>query len=238
MTVDTKKLRAKVASSSPEMRRQAVMEMAGSFSNETMELLIEALDDEDWRVRKEASSVIARMAREPVVVSRLLEALEQEEVGLRNAAAQALVEAGEDSIQMTIDRLATMGASSRQLALDVLSNSKDERAIKALVEALEDADVNVRVCAAEGLGKQGGVAAEQGLLQCLLSSDRLIRLTVLQSLNGLECAIPWRLLEPLWEDKIYGDELVLALGRSGAKEAISLISSQLSQNPVAAARSE
>ncbi|HJK93804.1 MAG TPA: HEAT repeat domain-containing protein, partial [Polyangiaceae bacterium LLY-WYZ-15_(1-7)] len=77
-----------------ERRRRRVRELAGArLDDERRDALLEGLADPDWRVRAEAVQSVIRCApeeRDPLL-PRLVDALAQgENVGLRNAALEAL----------------------------------------------------------------------------------------------------------------------------------------------------
>ena len=81
----------------PEARRVAVQQIAKVHGREATELLLRALGDEDWRVRKEAATVAPVLERRDEVVAVLVAALEETlNIGLRNAAVEALIAAGAD----------------------------------------------------------------------------------------------------------------------------------------------
>lgn len=220
---------------SPEVRRRAVMSLEAAGEPEAKELIIEALGDEDWRVRKEAVSLAATSARGGDLLDRLVASMLQEEnVGQRNAAAEALAAAGRPAVDAILEAMSGFDESGRKIACEVLGASDDPRAVDALAVALDDEDSNVRMCAAEWIGEVGGRKAVDALLPCLGSSDKLLVLAALQSLNTIGEIIAWELLEPLTKEPLYGDELLLALGRSGDVRAADVIVRELSRSHVAA----
>ncbi len=71
----------------PEARRVAVGQIAKVRGRDVPELLLRALGDDDWRVRKEGASVAPALERRDEVVAVLVAALEETvNIGLRNAA--------------------------------------------------------------------------------------------------------------------------------------------------------
>ncbi len=220
---------------SPEVRRRAVMSLEQALGPEADELIIEALGDEDWRVRKEAVSLAAVSARRGDLLDSLVQSMLQEEnVGQRNAAAEALASAGRPAVDAILGAMSRFDESGRKIACEVLGASDDPRAVDALAGILDDDDTNVRMCAAEWLGEIGGRKAVDALLPCLASTDKLLVLAALQSLNTIGENIEWASLEPLAGESLYGDELLLALGRSGAPQAADFIVRELSRSHVAA----
>ncbi len=238
MTTAAKSIRERLIEESAEVRRRAVIEVvdiAQKHPEQAIELVILALGDEDWRVRKEAAFIAAQMASWESVIDRLVDAMVQEEnVGLRNAAVKALSASGQNAITKIVSCIPNLNAEGRKMAFEVLGVSSDPRVVGVLVDGLSDPDFNVRASAAEWLGEQGGEEATQTLFSCLTSTDPLIVITALQSLNRIGAPIPWSLLRPLSNQKLYGADLLIAIGRSGAVEAASVIADSLSEDPAAA----
>jgi len=227
----------KLADASPEVRRRAVASLDREALDEIIDLVRRALGDDDWRVRKEAVALITRSAPGPEAIAALIgDAVQEEEIGLRNAAAEALGGLGETAMDAIIERLPALGPGGRKILLEVVGGSRDPRATSVLIDGLVDPDSNVRIGVAEWLGEHGGPEARGALLGCLKGEDPLLTLAALQSLNQMRARIPWDLLEPLAGRQIYGAELLLALGRCGEPAAARLITAQLTRD-LAAARS-
>jgi HEAT repeat protein len=236
VTIQIKNLRERLADPSPETRRRTVLEIAQAPStDEVVDLLVLALGDDDWRVRKEAVRIASKLASEENVTDRLIDAMVQEEnVGLRNAVSEALSTSDKEAIGCLIKRTPHLVASGRKIAFEVLGATNDPRAIDILIDGLSDPDFNVSTCAAEWLGEVGGDRAIDALIKCLTSSDTLLVLATLQSLNRIGAVIPWGILETLSTNPIYCTELLISLGRSHSLQAAPLIKRSLSKNTAAA----
>jgi HEAT repeat protein len=225
----------RLADSSPEVRRRAVAALEQLPLRESIELVLGALGDQDWRVRKEAVALLARVSPEQWAIRRLVEAAVQEErIGLRNAAAEALGGIGDPALIEIIDQLSDQGPGGRKILLEVVGGFRDPRATEALINGLADPDNNVRIGVAEWLGEHGGEGAREALIGQLGGDDHLLTLAALQSLNRLGVSISWDRLEPLAERQIYGAEILLALGRSGEPRAAQLIVRRLVDEPAVA----
>ncbi|HEX3769823.1 MAG TPA: HEAT repeat domain-containing protein, partial [Polyangiaceae bacterium] len=149
----------------PEARRVAVQQIAKVRGREGPELLISALSDDDWRVRKEGTLIAPGIERREEVVAALVAALEDTvNVGLRNAAVEALVCIGPDAVGASIEALTRLDADARKLAAEVLGGVPDSRGTAALARALGDDDANVRVTAAESLGRSAPAGEESRVL--------------------------------------------------------------------------
>ena len=84
-------LREALVDADPEVRRRAVVHASAEPSAEIGPLLLAALGDDDWRVRKEAVQVVHRRAVELDLIESLVQSICQgENVGLRNAALDVL----------------------------------------------------------------------------------------------------------------------------------------------------
>lgn len=208
----------------PEARRVAVRQIAKVPAREAAELLLCALGDDDWRVRKEATLVAPGLEHREEVVAALVAALEDTvNVGLRNAAVEALVAIGPDAVSATIGALGRLDEDARKLAVEVLGGVPDARGTAALSRALHDDDANVRVAAAEALGKaalagdESRELATESLVAVLAASDTFLKIAVLDSLVRLESRLPWSLFAPYVEDPLLRRYAIAAA--SGSREA-------------------
>src|SRR6185295_3000189 len=93
------RLEPMLAHAEPEQRRRAVKELVALRAPGVVPLFVRALGDEDWRVRKEASSLTPRVEPKEELVQALSHALsDRENIGLRNAVVEALVSLGPDAV--------------------------------------------------------------------------------------------------------------------------------------------
>jgi HEAT repeat protein len=207
----------------PEARRVAVQQIAKVRGREAPELLLRALGDEDWRVRKEATLVAPILERREEVVASLAAALEDAvNIGLRNAAVEALVTIGPDAVGAVIDALTRLDVDARKLAVEVLGGVADGRGTAALARALADEDANVRVAAAEALGNSALAGepsrelATQALVASLSTHDAFLKIAALDSLSRLEARLPWSVFKPYSTDPLLRRYAIAAA--SGARE--------------------
>ncbi|MGH7293504.1 MAG: HEAT repeat domain-containing protein, partial [Polyangiaceae bacterium] len=211
----------------PEARRVAVQQIAKVSGRDGAELLLRALGDDDWRVRKEGAAVAPSIARRDEVVAALVAALEETvNIGLRNAAVEALVAIGPEAIGAVVEALDRLDADARKLAIEVLGGVPDPRGTPALTRALSDEDANVRVAAAESLGNAAlaGEAsrdqATQALVTSLTASDPFLKIAILDSLARLEARLPWSLFEPFAEDPMLRRYAIAAAAGSREPDAV------------------
>ncbi len=221
------RVRVRLEDAEPEVRRRAAQEIPTLPAPESCELLLSALGDEDWRVRKEAASVATRVEPRTAVVFAVARALaEHDNIGLRNAAVEALIMIGPDAVPGAIDALGRLDADGRKLAVEVLAGAPTLAGVKALVRASRDPDVNVVVAAAEGLGK-ADLAGEEarelasGTLTALLASEHMqVRVAALEAVRSLEEPVPWSSLEPLLGDALLKRNAVAAAAGNTAPRAL------------------
>ena len=84
-------LEAGLRSDDPEERRRATARLEEESRGLNVDLLLKALGDADWRVRKEAVAVACRAAPSSEVLRGLIESIHPgSNVGLRNAAVEAI----------------------------------------------------------------------------------------------------------------------------------------------------
>ena len=216
--------------SEPEARRVAVQQIPKVSGSEACELLLRALGDEDWRVRKEAAAVAPTLEQRDEAVASLVAALEDTvNIGLRNAAVEALVAVGRDAVGGTIEALLRLDADARKLAVEVLGGVPDARGTAALARALSDEDANVRAAAAEALGsaaiagEESRELATQALSAALSTNDAFLKIAALDSLARLEAQLPWSIFEPFAKDPLLRRYAVAAAAGSREPAAISAL---------------
>jgi HEAT repeat protein len=210
-------VRARLAAADVETRRLAVAEIPGLLASEACELLLLALADVDWRVRKEAATTAVRIEPRTAVTFALARALgTRDDIGLRNAAVEALVGMGPDAVPFALDALIRLDAEGRKLAIEVLAGVPTLEGMRALKACLGDENANVAVAAADGLGRAALAGEEarelavRGLCACLNPDDASVqiparthlRLAALGSLRSLQASLEWPLLEPLMQDPL------------------------------------
>ena len=216
----------------PEARRVAVRQIAKVRGPEAAELLLHALGDDDWRVRKETATVAPLLERREEVVAALVAALsETVNIGLRNAAVEALVAIGTEAVGATVESLPRLDADARKLAIEVLGGVPDARGTAALMRALDDEDANVRVAAAEALGNAALAGEEsrdnatRALVASLATRDTFLKIAALDSLARLEARLPWSIFEPYARDPLLRRYAIAAAAGSREPDAIRALAS-------------
>ena len=229
MTAD--RVRAQLADAEPEVRRRATQAIPSLPAPDASELLVTALGDEDWRVRKEAAAIAAKIEPRTSVVFAVARALaEHENIGLRNAAVEALIQIGPDAVPGAIDALGRLDADGRKLAIEVLAGAPTLAGMRTIARSLQDPDVNVVVACAEALGKadlageEARELATEALSKLLERDDAAVRVAALASLRALEATVSWSRLEPLvGEPLLRRSAISAAAGSVTARALVSMV---------------
>jgi HEAT repeat protein len=215
--------REKLRDSDEEVRRSAIAGLPQEWLPGAVALLVEAMGDTSWRVRKEAVGRLAKWPDPAGAVPALVAALcEDANVGLRNAAVEALAAIGRPAVGPLLTALGA-GGDHRKLIVDALGAIGDPAALDALCTGLEDPDENVRAAAAEALGSVGGARAAEELRRSLGREELLGRLAALEALGRIGAPVPLAELRPALEQPILRGAAVAALGQSGDIEALPFL---------------
>ncbi len=210
-------LEVALGSAEPELRRQAVGRLASYAGADRTHLLVGALGDLDWRVRKEGIAVAGRLAPSPDVLRALIGALTPgDNVGLRNAVVEALSQYGEPAVSALMQVLSDLDADGRKLAAEALALTGSARALDGLELLAEDPDPNVRAAAVEAAAGVGTASIERALQlleRCVGAPDAIVRLAALDGYNRLGGVMRFEQLEPLLSDRVLAPAARVAAGR-------------------------
>jgi HEAT repeat protein len=211
-----------------ETRRGIVADLVRSIRDRdppasALDLLVAAMGDPSWRVRREASEGAAAWP-EPAHAAELLVAAlhEAENVGRRNALVEAVVQLGRAALPALLRALRARPAH-RKLLVDALGAIGDSAASEAIIEALADEDPNVRIAAAEALGSAGGAevvaALTAAMEQARMRHEQLFRLAALDALSRRDAQLPVAVLLPLLDEAPLVIGAVKMLGHSRDESA-------------------
>ncbi len=197
----------KLDSGDAEVRREAVLDLAGAGSG-ALPLLLRAMGDVDWRVRKTAVEALLSIGGESVIAGLIRALSEHDNAGARNSAIEALVQMGGRAVDALLGIVTTPDPDVRKFVIDILGDIRDRRAVPALIDRLGDGDENIRVASAEALGKIGDRRAVDALLACLGRYNH----------GWLDYAAAEALGE-IGDERALGP-LLVALGRSSLREPV------------------
>jgi HEAT repeat protein len=230
MTMNTERIRSAIRSDDAEVRRQAVIAIGQSPEREGLgACLLEALGDAQWRVRKEAVRVAREHAVQLQIVPALVAAISQgENVGLRNAALDALQELGTPAAEALLEAFPGASEDARRFMVEALVCSSDERVVSTLEKASDDRDSIVAAAAMQALASMGGKQAERALKRQLQDEDSFRRMAALDGLIRLDAAVEWEQIEPLLADRLARRAALGLLARCERPEAVAPLVQALS----------
>jgi HEAT repeat protein len=230
-------LEAAFAEGDAEARRRAVEVLGDTLRDPHSEeptsdalaqsrYLLRALGDEDWRVRKQSIEVLRSLAPSAELLAGLVLCFEPgDNVGLRNAAVEAIGTFGEAAVSALSEKLPTLDADGKKLAAEALARTLLPSALDSLRPLLADADPNVRAAAIDAIASVGATAAVDALevLAAFLKrpeEEAFVRLSALDGINRLGSQLPWRTIEAMLKDPVLERSALAAAGRSAQPEAL------------------
>ncbi len=212
-------------SDAPESRRLAVRAVGGqTFDEDARATLLRGLDDEDWRVRREAAEVLSAFApsADDPIVPRLIDGLLQSSrVGFRNACLEALGRLGPGVAAPLGARLADTEGGDRKFLIGAIGASGDTASVDALARFVSDSDPNVGAAALDAISALGGPAAEALLRARLSTLDPLQQVSVLDGLMRMGAHVPFAELEPILSSRLGRRAALPLVGRSADPAAFA-----------------
>ncbi len=196
--------------------------------------MLEALSDDDWRVRREAVQEASRRAAPEAIAALLNSVVENHHnPALLNSALQVLAAASEvDTLSPLVELLHGPNPDLRMQAALALGEQRDVRAVEALVKALQDDDTNVRYHAIEALGKLKAVEAVDALVEIAESRDFFLSFVALDALAKIGDPRIVSRIVPLLDDDLLRDPAINLLGQLGDESAVAPLTALLN-TPIA-----
>ncbi len=155
-----------------EKRRLSLEALRGRPSGESLHLLIEAMKDESWRVRKTALEILLEEYPLEDYIYKLIGLLYLgDNAGARNAAIEALTRLGRKATPYLIKAFESNDRDVRKFVIDILGSLDDPRAIPLMLKALSDEDENVKATAVEHLGRVKEASVVDALIGILKGED-------------------------------------------------------------------
>lgn len=209
-------------STDEEVRLSGLQSLYRYDGEERLGLVCAALGDGSWRIRKEAVNLFLSLPQAAASAERIVALLyDEENAGLRNAAAEILVKLGAAVLPILTKAAESPDPDVRKFILDILGDIGDRQATPLLLRLLQnDVETNVRAAAAENLGKIRDAGAVPAMVSALSSPDLLVQFSLLDALGRIGCAIPVTGLITLGENRLLRKPLFDALGRIGDVTAI------------------
>ena len=179
-------LALQLASPDEERRLWAAQTLATAEIPDAEEMLVSALGDASWQVRREAvNSLIQRQGT--FTGTLLLRSLRQHHhnPSILNSVLQVLNNYHIDTVTALIDCLNDADVDLRIYAAQALGAKHDSRAILALICALEDSNTNVRYHAIDALGHLQAAEAVEALIKIARSQDFFLAFAALDTLKRI-----------------------------------------------------
>ena len=181
----------------------------------SVEELIKALRNEEWDAREEAAEALDKLGWVPKDDNERAYYL------IAKKEWDALIKLGKPAVEPLIYTLKYKDEIIRGIAVRILGEIGDKRAVGYLIQALEDEDWEVRLRAAESLGKTGDERAIEPLTQALKDEDEEVRCDVPEALGEIGKPAVESLIQALeHEDEDVRMGAADALGKIGDKRAV------------------
>jgi len=215
-------IQSALQSTDEEVRLNGLQSLYRYDGEERMDLVCAALGDSSWRIRKEAINLFLALPGAIASAERIVALLyDEENAGLRNAAAEILIKLGSAILPILTRAAATPDPDVRKFILDILGDIGDRQATPVLLDLLQnDAETNVRAAAAENLGKIRDASAVPVMVSTLSTPDLLVQFSLLDALGRMGRAIPVADLVILGENSLLRKPLFDALGQIGDESAV------------------
>ena len=190
--------------------------------------MLDALSDEDWRVRREAVREVSQRAAPEAIATLLSSVVENHHnPSLLNSALQVLAGTDVDTRETLVELLHGPGPALRMQAALALGDQHDIRAAGALIKALHDEDTNVRYHVIEALGKLKATDAVDALVEIVESKDFFLAFAALDALAKIGDARIAPRMAPLLEDDLLREPAINLLGQVGDDSAVTPLTSLL-----------
>jgi len=212
-------LREQLASPDDEVRHAAIQGLRDA-GPEVLPVLIGALGDASWRVRKAALDLVL-LAPAAGSLPLLIAGLRDEgNAGRRNSSMEALVRLGAAAVPALAPLVADPDPDLRKFVVDALGNIEAPEVPGLLRAALEDPEENVSAAAAEYLGRRHDTAAVPVLLRRLGESGGWLTFGCLRALGEIGDPAAAPAVTALLGEPGLRKAALEALGRVGDGQAV------------------
>ncbi|MGD2079662.1 MAG: HEAT repeat domain-containing protein [Nitrospirota bacterium] len=221
-------LEGQLSSRDVEKRREAVLMLSRgegeAESDEKTRLLLRAMRDPSWRVRKTAVDILLGQYPVESYVEGLIRLLYLEDnADARNTAIESLTRLGRQVSGHLVEAFEHAGPDVRKFLIDIIGETRDPRCVPLLVFALSDEDGNVRASAAEHLGAMREPGAVDALIGVVRSGDLWTAYAAADALGAIGDARAVPALVEALEKRTLRKPALRALGRLSALSAVEHI---------------
>jgi HEAT repeat protein/uncharacterized membrane protein YraQ (UPF0718 family) len=159
--------------------------LLAEFGEPAVNLLLTALKDPSYQVRKAAVESLGEI-EDPKVVKALVDMLSKDVIEVRQSILMTLGKIGSrDGLEAIISQLSNKNNLIRAMAADALGGIGDRQATPHLIKLLSDGEVKVRVAVVGALEKIKDPSATVPLVPLLYSDDVTMRRFVAGALGQL-----------------------------------------------------
>ena len=216
-------IRRQLSSIDVEARREAVLRLGepGPDVAANVKLLLVAMQDSSWRVRKTAvETMIGNYTVESYVEGLIGLLYIDDNAGARNTAIEILTKLGRKVSDYLIDAFQTDNHDVRKFVIDIIGEIRDKKTVPLMIEALKDDDENVRASAVEHLGTMQEVSAVDALIEIIKGGDLWTAYPAADALGliGDRRAVP--VLVQTLQKKTLREPGLKALGRLADPESV------------------
>lgn len=220
------------------VRLAAVQSLAKANISEPEQMLVKALGDRSWRVRRAAVDGLAAISDSTLATS-LLRSLREEHrnPSVLNGVLQVLAHSKIDIVPALIDCLNDEDPDLRVYAALALGERKDIRAVPALRIALQDSNSNVQYHAIDALGHLQTLDAVEDLVAIACGGDFFLAFPALDALKSISLkeanypkltCVASKIVH-LLEDELLVTAVVDTLGFLGDSSVVTAIAKLLNQ---------
>lgn len=211
-----------------ETTRLNAAEVISDDANADASVLLGALSDDSWRVRRAAVKGVSQRAA-PEAIAALLNSVvaNHQNPSLLNSALQVLASSDVDTVSPLLGLLRHADPDLRMQAALALGEQHDVRAVPALINALNDEDTNVRYHAIEALGKIKAADAVDALAEIAESRGFFLGFVALDALRKIgDRRVAPRMVQ-LLDDDLLRKPAINLLGQLGDDTAVAPLTALL-----------
>lgn len=207
-----------------EVRLQALKSLTGFYDAVSVEWIVDALGDSEWRVRKTAVAMIVDLKDKDQVIDQLIGRLRGEKnVGMQNSAVEVFIQLGKLSVDRLLHHLPGADENIKKFIIDTLGEIKDPRSVPSLIDHLSEHNENVQASSIEALGKIREATVVPPLLKILKEDQSLLKFSAIKALGQIEDVQAVAPLIEILDQNMFKRPALEALGAIGDMKALDAL---------------